>query len=327
MGKIVDLSNKKFGMLTVISYVYSKNRHAYWLCKCECGKSKITNSSQLRSGKVKSCGCLIKITSLMKYKDYTNKKFNNLRAIKFVKRERNVTFWMFKCDCGNETVLNINGVVNGHIKNCGCKRSIRCKKSATDHGLSDTRLYRIFRGMKTRCYNANSKDYNRYRARGINICKEWLENFTNFYNWSMSNGYKDDLTIDRIDFNGNYCPDNCRWVDLKIQNNNRCSNKFITFDNKTYTISEWSEIINIPRKILEYRLRNFDSIDKAFKTSIRHRNTGILYNNKIHSLKEWSEILNIKYSVLIQRINTLKWPVEKAFSTPLRHQKKQNKGL
>lgn len=120
--------------------------------------------------------------------------------------------------------------------------------------MSNTRLYRIYKTMKTRCYNKNRDDYLKYGKRGITICDAWLNDFMSFYDWSMNNGYDDNLTIDRIDNNKGYSPDNCRWVDRKVQANNTRRNKYISYENETYTISQWAEILNIGQSVLSHRL-------------------------------------------------------------------------
>lgn len=121
------------------------------------------------------------------------------------------------------------------------------------HGKKGTKLYNTWLHMKTRCYNKNYNRYDDYGGRGITICDEWINDFKAFYDWSMSNGYKDNLTIDRIDVNGNYEPDNCRWADRKTQANNRRNNVYLTYNGKTKTISQWSRELNIPENTIRSR--------------------------------------------------------------------------
>lgn len=123
------------------------------------------------------------------------------------------------------------------------------------HGLSKTRIYRIWRLMKRRCYNQNSENYHRYGGRGIKVCDEWRNSFMNFYNWSMSNGYNDNLTLDRKDNDADYMPSNCRWATFKDQENNRGNfNIKITYDGKTQTLMQWAEELGIPFQTLRYRV-------------------------------------------------------------------------
>ena len=124
------------------------------------------------------------------------------------------------------------------------------------HGMANTKVYKIWLMMRQRCHNLNSKDYKDYGARGINVCYEWLDSkygFLNFYNWATSNGYKEGLSIDRIDTNGNYKPDNCRWITNREQQNNKRNTIYIDFENKKITLTELSEIYHIKRETLEMR--------------------------------------------------------------------------
>lgn len=113
----------------------------------------------------------------------------------------------------------------------------------------------LWKNMQYRCYNKNNKDYQDYGGRGIKVCDEWLEDFMNFYNWAMDNGYKENLTIDRVDVNGDYTPNNCRWVDQKTQANNRRSNVHLTYNGKTQTMTQWSEELNINYNTIRSRHR------------------------------------------------------------------------
>lgn len=121
------------------------------------------------------------------------------------------------------------------------------------HGKRHTRLYSILDKIKQRCYNKNHTAYKNYGGRGVKVCNEWLNDFMTFYDWSMNHGYKDTLTIDRIDVNGNYEPDNCRWVDRKTQANNRRNNVYLTYNGKTQTMKEWSRELGVKYKTIFYR--------------------------------------------------------------------------
>lgn len=134
------------------------------------------------------------------------------------------------------------------------------------HGLYKTRLYGIWKNMKTRCYCKTYKLYEYYGKRGITVCDEWKNDFQSFYDWSMSNGYKDDLSIDRIDNEGNYDPSNCRWATKSEQAENRRNCIYISFHGKTQTISKWSKELGINRMTLKSRLDRGWDIEKAFTT-------------------------------------------------------------
>lgn len=154
------------------------------------------------------------------------------------------------CKCGKKTIgQKLTGIVQGTIKSCGClkneKAAERCKKLTYKHGKSkeNNRLYRIWNGIKTRCYNINQASYKWYGQKGIKMCDEWLEDFQKFYDWSIENGYTDELTIDRIDSSKNYCPENCRWTSYREQALNRASTvrfkNIITAFGETKSADEW----------------------------------------------------------------------------------------
>ena len=120
--------------------------------------------------------------------------------------------WECQCGCGNVTVVRGDVLTRGGTKSCGCFQRDSTRARATIHGKSNTRPYRIWLGMKARCFNEDNKDYRWYGKKGIKICDEWNNSFALFYHWGNENGYKDDLTIDRINPKGDYEPDNCRWI-------------------------------------------------------------------------------------------------------------------
>ena len=139
------------------------------------------------------------------------------------------------------------------------------------HGKRYTRLYNIWVKMKQRCFDKNHTYYERYGGRGIKICKEWKNDFMCFHNWAMSNGYQDNLTIDRIDNNGDYEPSNCRWITLQEQCNNRSTSKLITYKNETHSIADWARKLGTSRNVIWYRLSKGWSIEKTLTTPIRQK--------------------------------------------------------
>lgn len=185
-----------------------------------------------------------------KAKDITGQRFGRLVAIKLdhikIEPQTTVHYWLCKCDCGNTKVVRKVDMLRGKIKSCGCITKENAKNRAK-HNYFYTKPYHVWHDIKQRCFNPNNKAYKNYGARGITLCKEW-EDPKNFCEWAFANGYKEGLTIDRIDVNGNYEPNNCRWADMKTQLRNRRNNHYITFNNETHCITEWAEILNIPTR-------------------------------------------------------------------------------
>ena len=180
LGKLIDLSGRKFGRLEVTNIHYSSNKKVYWKCLCDCGKIVDVHSSYLTCGDTKSCGCLSK-----------------------------------------DQAITTN----------------------TTHGGSKTKLYRIWNAIKYRCENVNGQDYKDYGARGISVCQEWRHDFAAFRDWALANGYKDGLSIDRINNNKGYSPINCRWADAYTQANNKRNNRWLEAGGEKMTISQWSRKI------------------------------------------------------------------------------------
>lgn len=204
--------------------------------------------------------------------DIVGKKFGKLTVLELHHKEQLYLsdgikngfkyFYLCQCDCGNQIVVASNHFKYGHTNSCGC--------ITNKHNLSESRIFKLYSGIKQRCYNPKCPNFKNYGKRNITICDEWLHNFIAFYDWAIANGYNDTLTIDRIDVNGNYCPDNCRWVNMKTQQNNRTNNHLLTYNGVTHTINEWSEILGINRQTIKSRLHYGWSVEKTLTTPVSH---------------------------------------------------------
>lgn len=190
--------------------------------------------------------------------DMTEKTYGKLTVIsKHHKDNRGEWFWLCKCDCGNETVASGWKIRNGVTTSCGCVQSEWRKRGPNhSHGMTNTRLYVIWSNMKARCNNVKGYEYHAYGGKGVRVCEEW-ERFENFRDWAEAHGYNDGLTIDRIDVNGNYCPDNCRWATQAEQSLNRTDNHLVTAYGKTQTIREWADETGIKYDTIERRINGY----------------------------------------------------------------------
>ena len=168
-------------------------------------------------------------------------------------------------------------------------------------GENERILRHRFLGMMARCYKEDSVNYKYYGGRGITVCDEWKDNFDNFYSWSIENGFRKDLSIDRIDNNKGYSPTNCKWATKEEQMYNRSMSVELTLDNKTMYMTEWSQELNIDKKTLSWRYRQGWSDEKILTTKPSDREIKITYKNETHTMSEWSKILNIPKSRLSNR--------------------------
>ena len=185
--------------------------------------------------------------------DLTDQRFGSLTVVEPADNvqcgDTSVTAWVCKCDCGAYKVVTTRHLLDGGTRSCGCMKHVK----NTIHGMRHTRLYRIWCAMKYRCNNSNSAKYNRYGGRGIKICDEWND-FEPFMEWSLSHGYTDELSIDRIDNDGDYTPENCRWADAITQSKNNSRTLKIEKDGEVHTLTEWAKILDKNRCTLKSNL-------------------------------------------------------------------------
>ena len=158
--------------------------------------------------------------------DITGQRFGKLAVKKYAMTDKHGnSMWLCECDCGKEKIVSRGNLIYGNTRSCGCIKKAATAKRSKTHGKSRSRLYHIWLHMKARCLNKNADNFEYYGGRGIRVCDEWIQSFKIFHDWAMANGYADDLTIDRINVNGNYEPGNCRWATWKEQQNNKRNNK------------------------------------------------------------------------------------------------------
>lgn len=279
MAKRADLVGQRFGRLVVEEYAFTKNKRAYWKCKCDCGTFKNIPTGALRNGETQSCGCLRKeVSSRTRSKDISGQRFGMLVAVnyEYTDNSRN-RHWKCICDCGKITYPSAGSLLQGNTTSCGCKRIENANAAnnarrtyAGEYINGHTRLYNIWHGMCQRCHDPNSTGYANYGAKGIIVCKEWRENPLIFQKWALENGYTDDLSIDRIDFNGNYEPSNCRWVTREVQDNNKRTNVFLDYNGKHMTIAQWARELNISYSVIQHRIKAGWTVEDALtKPSMR----------------------------------------------------------
>ena len=191
-----------------------------------------------------------------KFIDLTGQTFGYLTVIKRIETKNTKTRWLCKCKCGKYTTpITYRLLHHKDIPSCGCRR-YEPEKLARTHGLSKTRNYSIWLGIKKRCNNPNDSRYEKYGGAGISICDEWNNDYLSFYEWSMNNGYTDDLSIDRIDNSLGYFPDNCRWIPMKEQAKNKTSNIVLTHNGETKTLTDWCKLYGVKPSFALQRHRN-----------------------------------------------------------------------
>jgi hypothetical protein len=200
--------------------------------------------------------------------DLTGQEFGRLTVIKQAVSKNGRIAWNCKCDCGKEKDIIAKDLRSGKTQSCGCFMRESVSHRTKTHGQSKSRLYFIWTTMKQRCENPNSHKAKDYFERGITICPEW-HSFDVFQEWALANGYSDKLTIDRMDNNKGYGPENCHWTNNKDQANNRRSNVNLTFNGITQTIAQWAESLCMEYNTLHARLSYYGwSVEKALTTPV-----------------------------------------------------------
>lgn len=211
----------------------------------------------------------IKINNIPKrVEDLCGQIFHNLTVISFVERKNNSTIWLCSCRCkkSKQIMVSSASLKSGNTKSCGCLKIEKCVITHTKHGLTESKEYKIWCGIKRRCYNKKYMGYKNYGGRGIKMCDRWLESFEYFYE-DMGPRPSDSHSIDRIDNDGDYSKENCRWTTREEQNNNTSRNIYLTYNNVTKTISQWAKELNISSSTIKYRINKGWPVETIFAPS------------------------------------------------------------
>ena len=256
--KYKDILGLKRGIRTIIDFTTERAKDGSIQClvKCECGKVDIMPIYRFVNNDTYSCGCVniyTKETLIKKYGYLIGTTINkwNVIGITGEKNKNGEYTATCKCSCKSETIkeVPIHWLVHKTAVSCGCAGT--CAKLT--HGDTKTRLHNIWCDMRKRCRQNKGKNFKHYKSKGIKVCKEWENSYESFKEWSLENGYNDSLTIDRIDVNGDYCRENCRWVNWEAQQNNRGNNKYYIVKGEKKTISELSREYGMTYEIIRGR--------------------------------------------------------------------------
>lgn len=261
-----DYTGEKIGRYTVLSVADPpkgvKSKYTYWLCECDCGTKFIRASRHLYDSI--SCGC-----AASKAESLIGRRYGRLVVKEDLGRNKYGDHnWLCVCDCGNEKIIMGNSLKRGLTTSCGCFHKEVVSNISKTHGLSKHPLYKIWCDMRHRC-----KHDMLYAGRGIDVCDEWKDDFTAFYNWSLENGWNEEkqngrnqISIDRIDNNGPYAPWNRRWTDHVTQMNNVRYNTILELDGKIHTLAEWCRIYDMNYHTVYSRFKRGWDLKRALMT-------------------------------------------------------------
>lgn len=206
--------------------------------------------------------------------DLTGQRFGRLTVLGFAGTGRNrgghsYSIWHCQCDCGVIKDLPTGNLTSGNTMSCGCLKVDAIASRCTTHGKSKSKLYSVWGSMKDRCYRESDKAYINYGGRGIKVYDSWRNSFDEFRKWAIESGYRDGLTIERKDVNGNYCPENCCWIPKSEQPKNRRNCHYITYHGETKTLSEWCRELRIDRECVRNKEKELGSGELAIEAILR----------------------------------------------------------
>lgn len=244
------------------------------------------------------------------------KKFGKLTVVALSEKRGNRGQLLYEClcDCGNKIIVMGESLRRGKTLSCTCEQKRRASEVNKTHGGSKERLYRVWQGIKDRCFNPSNTSFVHYGGRGITVCSEWM-NYENFREFMLNQGYNEDSkwgeqTIERMDVNGNYEPSNCTIIPKNEQVYNRTSNHKLTYKGETKCLSEWAKKFNMCDSTLYNRLKRGYTIERALETPLK-RPKVYEVNGECHTCREWATILNINYGTLKDKITKKKTTMDK----------------
>lgn len=257
--KLHDITGGKYGLWTVLKYAGDRK----YLCRCECGTERLVRGDVLKSGLSKSCGCDTKrLQSLSKIEqgpkeDLTGRQFGRRTVIRYAGNSS----WLCRCSCGAESIVQTGQLNFGEAQSCGCRVRDINRERMQKYDPITYRLQKVYYSMHARCDNPNTKTYPRYGLRGIKVCDEWSgpDGLANFISWALENGYDPEAkhgekTIDRVDNDGPYSPENCRWVTHTENSNNKSTSRFLEYNGERKTYADWARHFNLPYHIFYARV-------------------------------------------------------------------------
>lgn len=294
MNKMKDETGNRYGKLIVTGRALdTKDRtKVFWNCTCDCGNIRIVSGQFLRSNKATSClSCREKPkrnrkgkpnpTGGKRLKNEVGNRYGRLTVVSYAgtrSNGRGGAMWLCRCDCGNETVVFSGVLRDKTTRSCGClRRELSTSRLSTQNGLSQTQEYKTWRGMITRCHgDANARDRANYQERGIVVCDRWKESFHNFLE-DMGKHPGKGYSLDRIDNNGSYSPENCRWATRIEQMNNKRSNTIITYNGSAFTLAQIERKLGLSRGYLSGKLSYYrGDVEKAINAAEKRAQRSVL---------------------------------------------------
>lgn len=306
----IEMSGRRFHRLTVLSA--DPDRKWHWLCICDCGVQKSISGDPLRRNLVKSCGCLRRETD----HPTVGEKFGYWTIAGESFKKGAIWFISCQCVCGVKRDVKISALRDATSRSCGCHSSDLITKHG-ESGVNRTPEFATWNAIKNRCYNEKDKSFPDYGGRGIKVFAGWLTSYASFLAY-MGRRPSTEHSIERINNNGDYEPGNVKWATHVEQCNNKRSSRFLDFNGKRQTVALWAREIGVHQSIILARLKKGWSNEQSLTTPVLPHHRFVEFKGARRTLSDWARVLGLPYKALHTRIQTSGWPIEKAFTEPLR---------